>query len=344
MSNNVVAAKNYPDDIFKQTSPDETQEVGGALLNVLTKSWQARSMIYEISFADEETNRLRIQGPFQGGAFMSFLSDGGLRLRTGQVKTQKGGSFVAGSGMLGIKAEGGLTLASECRGNLYFNAGRPEDEEQGLNLLSDGDIITQARGSEFHVLGKTIVIDATDELILKGLRIRLECEGKIEMAAANIVHVTQNKKEIITGQDLKFGAGETTDIKIDPRSSKNDLSPGQYNIKVAGDYKVQAGGCVSLFGLGGPGTLITNRSVGMGLSTKTKFAAGGTASSDIVSTGFTTIKGRGGVEVTTTGLLDMSGTSSAMITSEGTMDLSANIVNLDGTATVRITGGLIYLN
>jgi len=35
MSNNVVAAKNYPDDIFKQTTPDEKQDVGGQLLNVL---------------------------------------------------------------------------------------------------------------------------------------------------------------------------------------------------------------------------------------------------------------------------------------------------------------------
>ena len=99
-----------------------------------------------------------------------------------------------------------------------------------------------------------------------------------------------------------------------------------------------------MFGVGGAGTLVKNRSVGMSVSTKTKFAAGGTSATDIVSTGFTTVKGTGGVEVTTPAMLDMNGTGSAMITSEGVMDVSAATLNLDGTAAVKITGAMIFLN
>ena len=43
-------------------------------------------------------------------------------------------------------------------------------------------------------------------------------------------------------------------------------------------------------------------------------------------------------------MLDMAGTGSAMITSEGVMDVSAATLNLDGTAAVKITGAMIFLN
>ena len=82
----------------------------------------------------------------------------------------------------------------------------------------------------------------------------------------------------------------------------------------------------------------------MSLSTRTQLAAGGTAATDIVSTGFTTVKGTGGVEVFTPAMLDLSGTASAMITSDGVMDIAGTTVNIDGSAAVKITGALIYLN
>ena len=41
-------AADYPDDIFQQTTPDESQELGdGPRFNTLIKGWRTRSEIYE---------------------------------------------------------------------------------------------------------------------------------------------------------------------------------------------------------------------------------------------------------------------------------------------------------
>ena len=346
MSKNYVAAKNYPDDIFKQTTPDEAQEVGGALVNVLTKSWQARSLIYEVSFADEETNRLRIQGPYQGGAFMSFLSDGGIRIRTGPIKTQAGGSFVAGSATMGLWAEGGLCLNAESGSNLYFNAGRPEDEDEALNILADGDIVTKARGSEYHIRGKTLVIDADDEVIIKGSRIRMEATGKIEMAASQVFEVAVNDKKIITGQIMEFGAGERTEMKFDPRSTTTVLSPGQFSVTTAGDYVFTGGGCASFFAAGGPGSLVKKRNRGMSLDTKTKFVAGGTLAAELVAgkAGRALVKGVTTKVEGTTSVEVKGNTSAKMEATAGLVELKGTKANITGTTEVKVVGAKIYLN
>ena len=49
-----------------------------------------------------------------------------------------------------------------------------------------------------------------------------------------------NKKEIILGQNMKFGAGEDTDMQFDPRASKNIVSLGNVSHKVLGDYTLKS--------------------------------------------------------------------------------------------------------
>ena len=39
---------------------------------------------------------------------------------------------------------------------------------------------------------------------------------------------------------MSFGAGETTEMKFDPRSSTNVVSPGAVNHKVLGTYKIKS--------------------------------------------------------------------------------------------------------
>ena len=64
-------AADYPDDIFQQTTPDESQELGdGPRFNTLMKGWRTRSEIYERVFPDLETMTLRIDGPRGCGCFM----------------------------------------------------------------------------------------------------------------------------------------------------------------------------------------------------------------------------------------------------------------------------------
>ena len=333
-------AVDYPDDIFQQTTPDESQELGdGPRFNTLAKGWRTRSEIYERVFPDEETMTLRIDGPRGGGCFMSFRNDGGLRIGTGPENTE-----IAGSAVLGLYSEGGTNQKHLGPSYYEYNMGGTESKATALSILAYGDVTEECIGYQRSIKATKILITATDQLEIDAQNILIAAQGDLQLQGASVNTITVNEKDIVTGQKMSFGAGEETFMQFDPRAQVNIISPGSINMRAAQDAVIGTLGCLHLVALGGPGALITNRAVGMSLSTRTQFAAGGTAATEIISSGFTTIKGTGGVEVSTEGLLDMAGTSSAMITSEGVMDVSAATLNLDGTAAVKITGAMIFLN
>jgi len=340
MSIKPFPANNYPTGIFQQNTPDETQRLlKGPEFTTLVKGWRTRSEIYERIFPDKETAVLRIDGPRRGGCFMTFHNNGGVRLRSGPIDTE-----VAGSGIIGVHSEGGKYEKHLSCSYYEYNTGPTEHEGVALSIAAYGDVVEETIGGTRYIKATKIAIIATDQLDIEGQNIKIQAQGELQMAASSILTATYNEKDIVTGQKMSFGAGEETFMQFDPRAQVNIISPGSINMKAAQDFKLGTLGCISLFAVGGPGALIKNRTVGMSLSTKTQFAAGGTAATDVVSTGFTTIKGTGGVEVTTPAMLDMNGTGSAMITSEGVMDVSAATLNLDGTAAVKITGAMIFLN
>ena len=79
------AAKTYPDTIFKQTTPDEAQNlVNGPRFNTWYKGWFTRSEIYERMMPDGLTSALRIEGPDSGGAAIVMNSKGNIKLITGK--------------------------------------------------------------------------------------------------------------------------------------------------------------------------------------------------------------------------------------------------------------------
>ena len=95
------AAKTYPDTIFKQTTPDEAQNlVNGPRFNTWYKGWFTRSEIYERMMPDGLTAALRIEGPDSGGAAIVMNSKGNIKLITGKS------TDVAGSGTLDINTQG----------------------------------------------------------------------------------------------------------------------------------------------------------------------------------------------------------------------------------------------
>ena len=333
-------AADYPDDIFQQTTPDESQELGdGPRFNTLAKGWRTRSEIYERVFPDEETMTLRIDGPRGGGCFMSFRNDGGIRIGTGPENTE-----IAGSAVLGLYSEGGTNQKHLGASYYEYNMGGTESKGKALSVLAYGDVVEECIGGQHSIKATKILITATDQLEIDGQNILIAAQGDLQLQGASVNTITVNQKDIVTGQKMNFGAGEETSMQFDPRAQVNIVTPGSINMKAAQDFKLGTLGCISLFAIGGPGALVKNRLCGMSLSTRTQFAAGGTAATEIISSGFTTIKGTGGVEVSTPAMLDMAGTGSAMITSEGVMDVSAATLNLDGTAAVKITGAMIFLN
>ena len=230
----VKPAKTYPDTIFGQKSPDELQNlVNGPRFNTWYKGWFTRSEIYERMMPDGLTSALRMEGPDSGGAAIVMNSKGNLKLITG-VRTE-----AAGTGTLDIKTHGCNQLHNG-RTNIQYNPGGTENEKQALNVLCYGDVVEQLIGGTKHVTATKIVITATEGLYLNGQTVSIKADGKLQMAGASITTAQVNKKDIITGQQMSFGAGETTEMKFDPRSSSNIISPGNVNHKVLGDYEIKS--------------------------------------------------------------------------------------------------------
>ena len=326
----VKPAKTYPDTIFGQSTPDEAQKLNsGPRFNTWYKGWFTRSEIYERMMPDGLTSALRIEGPDSGGAAIVMNSKGNVKLITGKR------SEVAGSGTLDINTQGCNQLHNG-RTNIQYNEGGTENEGQALNILCYGDHVEQAMGSERHIKASIIRIVATEELVLDGQNIRINAQGDIQMAASSLTTAQVNKKDIVIGQSMKFGAGEDTDLQFDPRASKNIISPGNVNHKVLGTYKIKSlrrmeiKGVASLF-MSSPATttvqglagMIVNGPGGMNLnSAKTTFE---TADFNVISakTDFKTADFN-----LDAAKLDLTGTGDVAITG----------------ANVRLTGALIYLN
>ena len=234
MSKKVAAAKTYPDTIFKQKTPDEAQKLNsGPRFNTWYKGWFTRSEIYERMMPDGLTSALRMEGPDSGGAAIVMNSKGNLKLITG-VRTE-----AAGTGTLDIKTHGCNQLHNG-RTNIQYNPGGTENEKQALNVLAYGDVVEQLIGGTKYVTATKIVITATEGLFLEGNTVRIQSQGDLEMAAASITTAQVNKKDVVIGQKMSFGAGEDTDMQFDPRSSKNIISPGSVFHKVLGNYEVKS--------------------------------------------------------------------------------------------------------
>ena len=326
----VKPAKTYPDTIFKQTTPDETQELTQfPRFQTWYKGFLTKSEIYERLMPDGLTSALRIDGPDSGGAGIVMNHKGNIKLITGKR------TDVAGSGTLDIRTAGCNQL-HDGRTNIQYNAGGTENEKQALNVLCYGDVVEQLIGGTKHIIATKVEITATEELVLNGQTIKLQATGDIEMGAASVTTAQVNKKDIVIGQKMSFGAGEDTDLQFDPRASKNIISPGNVNHKVLGTYKIKSlrrmevnavtglfmstPATATLQGLAG---LIVNGPGGMNLNAaKTTFT---TADFNVVSakTDFKTADFN-----LDAAKLDLTGSADVSITG----------------ANVKITGALIYLN
>ena len=326
-----VGAKEYPNNIFKQTTLDEEQALSDQpRFCTWTKGWLTRSEIYERMLPDGLTSALRIDGPADSA--LSLDDKGNVRILTGK-KTQ-----VAGSGVLGIKTWGQQQLHNE-RSNIQYCAGGTENEGQALNVIAYGDVVEQLIGGTRHLTATKVIITATEELVLNGQTIKIQAQGDIEMGAAAINTEQTNKKEIVLGQNMKFGAGEDTDLQFDPRSSKNIVSTGNINHKILGEYKIKSlrrmevNAVTGLF-MSSPATTTIQGELGL------------------------IINGPGGMNLnaakTTVETADLSITSAKTNLKTADFDVDSAKVDLTGSADVSISGlnvrvnsataGKIYLN
>lgn len=343
------AAKTYPDTIFKQTTPDESQALeNGPRFNTWYKGWYTRSEIYERMMPDGLTSALRMEGPASGGTAIVMNSKGNIKLLTGKR------TDVAGSGTLDIRTAGCNQL-HDGRTNIQYNPGGTENEGQAVNVLCYGDYVEQVIGAERHITATKVVITATEELSLNGQTIKIQAQGDIEMAAGAINTAQVNKKDIILGQRMSFGAGEATEMQFDPRSTQNLISPGNLNQKVLGDYQLTTGGVMNVKAIGGPGILVKDRVAGLFMSSLTNATVLGTAGMIVSGPAGMNLNSGGNLSVIATDTdivtANLGLTSAATTVTTADLDINSAAVNITGAADVTITGAnvrlvgaLIYLN
>ena len=312
----VKPAKKYPDTIFKQTTPDESQELKEfPRFQTWYKGFLTKSEIYERMMPDGLTSALRIDGPDSGGAGIVMNHKGNIKLITGKR------TDVAGSGTLDIRTAGCNQL-HDGRTNIQYNAGGTDNEKQALNVLCYGDVVEQIIGGTKHIIATKVEITASEELVLNGQTIKLQATGDIEMAAASFTTAQVNKKEIVIGQNMKFGAGEDTDLQFDPRASRNVVSTGNINHKILGTYKIKS-----------LRRMEVNAVTGLFMSTPAT----------------ATLQGLAGLIVNGPGGMNLNAAKTTFTTAD--FNLDAAKLDLTGTAdvsitgaNVRLTGALIYLN
>lgn len=334
-----VPANEYPTGIFKQTTPDESQDLkDGPRFNTAFKGALTRSEIYERMYPDGITATLRIDGPASNAGFMALQSSGAIMIVTGEKNIEKGAS----SGKLCIHSHG-QQQKHEHRSDIEYNCG--DESEEALNIIAYGDVVEEAYGSERHIKAQKIVITADEELFLIGksqvfIQAGSSGGGTITMNAGQVEKFTNNDKEVILGQKMTYGVAEDTKMQFDPRASINAISPGHVNHKILGDYKLWVGGVSQHIVAGNPANipLVKDRS-----NSYTAKAILGNISIDavagaanIVSSAATTITAGGAATFTAGGAATINAGAAVDITGVGD-------VSIEG-ANVRVTGALIYLN
>ena len=341
------------DGIAKPLTPDETQDTSGIRLSYAYKGYRTRSSIYERILPDKLTTALCIDGPAGSDNAMTFHNDGRITVMTGTRDPNKG----AASGKLNITTYGGLHK-HEGRVNMEFNEGdnqKPQGDGQALNIICYGDYIDEAKGSERIIKANIIRIEAVEELVLAGGSIKIQSQSDIEMAATAINSAQINKKDIILGQKMSFGAGEETSVQFDPRSNQAVVSPGHISHVIAGDYKQYIGGVSNITAAGGVFAvpLVKDRSSSYSVkSVLGNISTNAVAGATIMNSGaaFTatagaaaTISAGGTFTATSTGDMTLAG-AAVSVTGGAAVGITGGAdVSITG-ANVRITGALIYLN
>jgi hypothetical protein len=272
-----------PKSVAKPKTASESQALADCInFNSLLKV--DGSHIYTRTLPGENGQKtLRIDGPGDSG--IALDSQGTVRIITGIHDPNRG----AGSGKLLIKTNGQQQLHQEPSFIQYNSGGENGD---AWNVLAYGDVIHEARGSEYTIRAQKITLIADEELTLMGhggVKIQAGQSGKgpVDIVGGTITQTSTNEKKVVSGQQATEVSEQTT-TQFDPRASTNFISPGNINHRILGDLNVEVGGVFHTDVLGksfGDGALI---SAGRESSYRVQTVAG---QIDITGIGNVNIKG-----------------------------------------------------
>jgi len=316
-SKNTKSTKNLPKEVAKPKTAPETQSLADCIdFNTLMKVEGAH--IYTRTLPGENGKKtLRIDGPADSG--IALDTEGTIRLITGTHDPNRGSA----SGKLLIKSAGQQQIHSE-PSTIQYNAGG--ENKDAWNVLAYGDVVHEARGSEYTIRAQKITLIADEELTIQGhggVKIQAGQTGKgtIDMVCGTLTQRAVNYQELIEGQKKTSGVAEQSTEQFDPRASVNIVSAGSINHKILGDLKEQIGGAYHTEVLGKPvpgGLLAADATVN---THQIRTLVGNSEIQSVA--GKTTVSAQTGVDIKTT---------------TGNIGISAVAGNVD------INGLLIFLN
>jgi len=342
-----------------KTADESNGEVDGVRLGYLCKGYRTRASIYERVLPDKLTTALCLDGPSGTDNGMTFHGDGRITIMTGARDPNLG----AASGKFNITAWGGGQHRYMDKCFMEFND--PTRKGQALNIKCDGDYVEQSIGGERVIKAKIIRIEATEALYLVGQSVKIQSESDIEMAGTAINTAQINKKDIVLGQKMSFGAGEETSIQFDPRSNQSIVSSGHINRVIAGDYKKYVAGVSNVTVGGGVFAvpLVKDRSATYNVKTVAGNIQNVALAGGFINAASAAVVISGGTGTITTGALDLTAAKTTVKTADLSLnsaktsfktadfDVDAAKVDILGAAdvsitgaNVRLTGALIYLN
>lgn len=253
------APNSTPSSIANSSTPNQVQVLDDGFILKSVKKFDDTGF-YNVYFPDGSQFQHMIFGPSDGRVV--FDNIGNIRIKAGQKTKERG----PGSGKI-LTHSNGIQCRNEGKGIFTFNANEGEDKV-ALSVSAYGDYDEETSGQR-TINAESILLEAPDITIKAGSNITFQAGeaggGTITFAAGSITTKANNKSDQVSGRVESVGAGETTEIKFDPRASTNIISTGAINNKIVGDEKVEITGISHKTVVGGPGQLIKDRTVAIKL-------------------------------------------------------------------------------
>ncbi len=253
------APNSTPSSIANSSTPNQVQVLDDGFILKTVKKYDDTAY-YNVYFPDGSQFQHMIFGPSDGRVV--FDNIGNIRIKAGQKTKERG----PGSGKI-LTHSNGIQCRNEGKGIFTFNKNEGKDKV-ALSITSYGDCDFETEGQK-TINAASIVISAADIVLKAGSNLTLQAGeeggGTITLAAGSITTKANNKSDQVSGRVESVGAGETTEIKYDPRASTNIMSTGAINNKIVGDEKVEVTGISHKTVVGGPGQLIKDRTVAIKL-------------------------------------------------------------------------------
>ena len=344
------------------TTSDETQTTSG--------DTQHKVLVNDCKFTIRTDRRTSFIGNKLWGHGIHVFHNGDINIQAGPKRWGHGKLVTVSRGGQIVKT-GPCCVERNGYRKSFLQEGVEDDQIIAYEENNTGNVISNTEGT-LRINATNIRIEAADTLeLIAGDQIVLQSKGRINQNTGAYVSTFDTKKEVgSTKAEIKVPQRIMT--SNDPRSSDDIVIAGHVNRRFGGDYRVEAGGISATYIMGNkalPGVpLVLNRSVGLHIGL-TAPSAGFGGINIVSASGTVDIKSGVDLKLASGALFNLTTGGLTNFVSGGDINMSSpkgigiaaglsvpslnagdvNIralkdVNINATATVKVSGAIIKLN